>query len=299
MLLVPLHPAALRTCAALALLAAVVQETSAQQAGSQPYVIAGSQVRRFASRAVGDTFEVTVATPPSYGQSAERYPVVITLDADLAFGAVAQIARLMQYGHEVPEFVLVGIGYGDFNTALVKRYRDFTPTVDSARTACASEGACGGATRFLEFIESELLPSLAARYRVDRADMTLIGNSLGALFGSYVLLRKPTLFRRYVLGSPGLGWDRNWAVRALRDWAPAADLDARVFIGVGGAEGTSVSADSEFVSELRRKSGPGLSATFHVFEGEQHDSAQPMVVSRGLRVLFATSPPGGSRPQRR
>lgn len=297
MMLVSLRPPRSSACAALLLLLVVPWQASAQRAEASPYALAGSAVHRLESRVVGDTFEVSIAVPLGYEGSDRRYPVVIALDADLAFAATAQIARLMQFRQELPEFVLVGIGYGTLDVALEKRLRDFTPTVDETKAVCGREAACGGAERFLGFIESELLPLVAERYRVDSADLTLVGNSLGGLFGCYVLARKPHLFRRYLLGSPTVSWDRGWAIEAIRQSGAEPDLDARVFIGVGGAEGDGVVGARALADRLRTAGPPGISVWFHVFDEERHMSAQPMAVSRGLRVLFGTAPAGAPRPR--
>jgi hypothetical protein len=246
---------------------------------------------------VGDAFEVNVALPLGYAQTNREYPLVIGLDADLAFGAATQTTRLMQLRQELPDFLLVGIGYGDLDTALEKRRRDFTPTIEEGTGACSSTTGCGGAERFAEFIESELLPFLAERYRVDLGDRTLVGNSLGGLFGCYVLLRRPQLFGRYVLGSPTVSWDDGWAIRTLRGMGLAAGLDARVYIGVGGEEGAGVTASRTFADTLR-KIDPALSVTFEVFEGESHMSVQLFAVSRGLREVFRGAPDEELRPRR-
>ena len=285
------------TATVLTFLLAPCRQATAQQAGTRSYTLAASEVHRLASGAVGDTFEISVALPLDYAQSDRRYPLVIALDADLAFAAVAQIARLMQFRDELPQFVLVGIGYGDLPTALRKRRRDLTPAVDRDNEACAEPGACGGAERFAGFIETELLPFLRRRYRVDASDLTLVGNSLGGLFGCYLLLERPRLFGRYLLGSPTVSWAGGWALAAVSPSAVPRDLSARVYVGVGGDEGEDVLAARTFVERLQGLDRERLSLTFQVFAGERHMSVQPMAVTRGLRVLFGTAPAGVPQPR--
>lgn len=281
---------------AIALLSVLPVARPASSQEIRPYTLAGTEVHRIASNVVGDTFEVSVALPLGYDQADRRYPVVIALDADLTFAAVAQISRLMQFREEVPEFLVVGIGYGDMQTALEKRFRDFTPTVDETNAACAVAGACGGAEQFAGFIASELLPFVAGRFRADLDDLTLVGNSLGGLFGGYLLLRRPDLFNRYLLGSPALAWDGSWMLDAIARMEMARDRTARVYVGVGGDEGMGVGHARTFVDRLQSLRLESLSASFQVFEHEGHMSAQPMVVTRGLRVLFGTAPGGVLQP---
>lgn len=291
-------PRPIRTTLAAALipaLAAGAKRADAQTTEAPPYALAFSSVHRLGSPAVGDTFEVSISLPFGYEESGRRYPVVITLDADFAFAATAQISRLMQFRQELPEFVLVGVGYGDFGVALAKRARDLTPTVDEDNARCTSPTACGGAAAFADFIDSELVPFVAERYRIDRMDRTLVGNSLGGLFGCWVLLERPGLFGRYVLGSPTVSWDHDWAITAARDLT-ADGAAGPVFVGVGGEEGAGVEGVRAFVDTMRQS---GATLDFRVFEGERHMSAQPAIVFRGLRVVFGMAEPGGASPRSR
>jgi hypothetical protein len=51
------------------------------------------------------------------------------LDGDVAFGMAASIARYLQIGDNIPELIIVGIGYGALDeSAGEKRRRDYRPT---------------------------------------------------------------------------------------------------------------------------------------------------------------------------
>jgi len=268
-----------------------------QEAESPPYILPRSAVHTLPSEIVGDTFVVSFATPLGYMPGDGPLPVVVMTDADLAFAATAQIARLMQLRAEIPDFLLVGVGYGDLQTALVKRRRDLTPTSPSDRADCQRAPGCGGAERFLGFIQDELLPFIAARYEVS-GDHTFVGNSLGGLFGAFSLINGPTTFRRYVLGSPSVSWDDRRLIRRAGTWRPALETGpSALFVGVGGEEG-SVDDVRAFVRAVVRAvedSGPGSPfVALSVFDGERHMSAQPMVVARGLRIVFEADPPRGA-----
>ena len=91
-----------------------------------------TEVRSLSSAKVDQEFRIFVALPASYRTSAESYPVLYVTDADGIFGLVTETVRFLQMGREVPEMVIVGIGYPvkDFQEVLGYRTRDLTPTED-------------------------------------------------------------------------------------------------------------------------------------------------------------------------
>ena len=44
-----------------------------------------------------------------------------------------------------------------------------------------------------------------------------------------------------------------------------------------------------FVETLAARGYPNLDLTYYLFPGETHESVAPMVISRGLRVVFGES----------
>ncbi|HSM03389.1 MAG TPA: alpha/beta hydrolase-fold protein [Longimicrobiales bacterium] len=284
-------PAASRLLfAVLVALGARTVEASAQVDGPGGYSIEGTMLYTVFSTEVGDTFQVAVAPPLVPHDRDARLPLVLMADADLAFGATAQIVRLMQIRGELPLFLLVGVGYGSMEEARVTRARDLTPSHDSTSTICQQAGGCGGAERFLTFIEEDLLPFLGARFRL-ADDRTFYGASLGGLFGVYALLRDQGTFRRWVLGSPAVAF-ADFAVYDVRpkegmSAGPAADA---VFVGVGGEEGAFVGHARGLVDILEARD-LARNVILDVFEGEHHMSVQPMVLARGMRTVFEAVPP--------
>src|ERR1700757_2606538 len=89
--------------------------------------------------AKGTRYRIQVAKPapinpdlPLMVRGAKPIPIYV-LDADLNFGAVTNMSRLMQFGGELPPTVIVGIAYEDEATAERLDYRrgDLTPTKHS------------------------------------------------------------------------------------------------------------------------------------------------------------------------
>lgn len=282
-----------------------------------------SEVHTLASTHVpGQRYRILVALPTSYATNPSvRYPVLYTLDADLLFGTVTEFTRALPIGQELPETIVVGVGYEveSFVETIGLRARDFTPTEDPDwvermwRQAAALPGmpppeGTGGAPAFLSFLTEELVPFVDGRYRTIPGDRGLFGASLGGLFAVYTLFHQPEAFRRYVVGSPALWWDREVAFdHAERFLAERSELGARLFLGVGELEEGGTRADAlrmvTNVERLAESLGAAELAGFHleweVFPHETHLSVTPVLVSRGVRSVYPVTAggPGSGNPE--
>jgi len=173
----------------------------------------------------------------------------------------------------------------------------------------------GGAPKFLAFIRDVLQTWVRERYDVDPGDNAYFGNSLGGLFGAYVLLNEPATFQRYELGSPSF-WYHNGVIFEQEETYAAThdDLAAKVFMSVGAYENPegnqrlrawhpddeeaeaeaatetnphNMVADLQrMVGQLRGRSYPSLTIDSEVLPGEFHLTALPLNLSRSLRYLF-------------
>ncbi len=85
--------------------------------------------------------------------------------------------------------------------ANIDRNRDFTPEVIEGLPS-------GGADRFLDFIESELMPFVDENFRT-APHRTLIGHSLGGSLVVYALVERPDLFQAAIAISPAISNDER------------------------------------------------------------------------------------------
>jgi predicted alpha/beta superfamily hydrolase len=201
------------------------------------------------STALGEDRVLNIALPQGYHpDSAARYPVIVVLDggADEDFihvtGAV-QFAAFPWVGWVKPSIV-VGI-------ANVDRKRDLTSPTRNARDK-AELPTSGGSAAFMRFIAKEVLPFVDANYRTTR-ERTLIGQSLGGLFATEVLLREPYLFQHYIIVSPSLWWDDGATLDIPADALSAPDIGvASVHITVG-KEGKAMVGPARKLAALARK----------------------------------------------
>ncbi|MEE4213049.1 MAG: alpha/beta hydrolase-fold protein [Parvularcula sp.] len=150
---------------------------------------------RLESQAVGRAYHIYVRLPEGYEEDdSRRYPVIYLLDGDSTFPMLAPLHLFMHYDDQVPEAILVGIGYGSFEPSINKRDVDFRIVMD--------DGSAGGAARFLSMLEDELLPRIDRQWRTDPERRVIVGQSRG---GSAVLQAawlKPGLFWGHVASNP-------------------------------------------------------------------------------------------------
>lgn len=276
--------------------------------GPVPATIPASEVHVIESAIVGDRFRLSIALPSSYERSDESYPVVYALDANSWFGTYADVARVGAAVGELPETIVVGIGYPAASSGVVRalRARDFTPARRSEQDARIREFApelsetvvSGGAEAFLRCLREEVVPFVEGRYRAAPSRSVLFGHSFGGLFALHVLLEAPEAFSGYVIGSPSIWYDDRLELTREGDYAAAhRDLRARVFLAVGGLEergddpkvleAAMVSNVVELARRLEARGYPGLELESLVFDGETHNGVVPPTFSRGLRYVFA------------
>jgi uncharacterized protein len=264
-----------------------------------PYVLPNTQVRALHSEETGADYQLFIATPPDYRTSGKTYPVVFMLDADYSFALTRNIVQHFVERHKLPEMILVAIAYPgaaeDMDVYKSNRTRDYTPSLATANPGVTEEAqASGGAVRFRNFIANEAIPFMATSFPIS-ADRTFIGHSYGGLFGTYVLLTEPELFKRYVIVSPSLWYDDRMIFRVEQQTASRRrerPIERHAFFAIGAAE-TRAEAGAPMVDELKQfyrklktRRENGLTIDMRVYPEDTHSSVFPGAVSRGLLAVF-------------
>jgi predicted alpha/beta superfamily hydrolase len=175
--------------------------SSIAQTSSKPFVL--GLIDELPSAILHEKRTLNIYLPEGYNQQdTTKYPVVYLLDgsADEDFIHVAGLFQFNNFSwiDRVPKSIVVGI-------ANVDRKRDFTfsTSIDAEKKRYPT---AGGSEKFMAFIEKELQPYIENRYNGNGSN-TFIGQSLGGLFATEVLLKKPHLFNRYIIISPSLWWN--------------------------------------------------------------------------------------------
>ncbi len=262
-------------------------------AGYSPYSILGTETRRIRSNFVDQEYEISISLPVHSGRvPAKGCPVIYLLDANFFFGIVSEMTRIMAVCHEIPETLLVGIGYpwaepvGDaYDLVSGLRCRDLTPVVnkraeqevlDSSPTLKHCES--GGAGNFLKFIEMELVPAVENQFPVGASKRTLMGHSWGGTFCLYSLFQTD-LFHQYLVCDPDSGFGDNALSRFAADYARIRDhLPTRLIFANTGQD-----ALLEF---LRQEDHPSLEIVHRITTGMRHCEGAAVHFQSALAALF-------------
>jgi predicted alpha/beta superfamily hydrolase len=174
-----------------------------QTTGSTPFVL--GVIEQIESAVLGEKRTLNIYLPEGYKQEDSiKYPVIYLLDgsADEDFIHIVGLVQFnsFEWINQVPKSIVVGI-------ATVDRRRDFTfPTsIEADKKKYPTTGHSG---QFISFIEKELQPFIEKKYHCNNSK-TIIGQSLGGLLATEVLLKKPALFNIYIIVSPSLWWDNG------------------------------------------------------------------------------------------
>jgi predicted alpha/beta superfamily hydrolase len=323
------------------------------QAGSPPWpaevATPASHRITFDSAINGESYTLFIRTPLT-PPPPQGFPVIYVLDGDFWFGAASDIA--LSIGDPARWPVVVAIGHGVFDDmAVVARYaqrrpgdesplgvrdmssannvlrfRDYTLPVSPAHRAPAWTGLTpdnvGGLDDFLEVVEREIKPKVAALVPVNADNQALFGHSIGGLAVLRALFTKPSAFRTFIAASPAIWWDGDAVLadeQAFGDKVEKGEAAPRVLMTVGANEPDSPNPPQSFIDTLPaeraaeltayvemagRWSGmvsgtrnlvgrlaalpgpPPYRATFVAFDGESHASTVPAALARGIQFAF-------------
>jgi predicted alpha/beta superfamily hydrolase len=192
------------------------------------YLINIGQKDSVQSVILAESREFYVDLPDSYVEGSDtKYPVVYILDGDVMLNALHTVHSFYNGGF-MPEMILVGISNAD------NRTRDLTTSELSERRGQAYDQENGGAEKFTNFIETELIPYIENKYPVT-SYRTLIGHSYGGLFTVNMLLKHTELFENYLAIDPSMDWDEQKLLQESKDILSQNSFAGKsLFVSLGG-----------------------------------------------------------------
>jgi len=228
------------------------------------------------SKIMGETRSIVVRLPASYRTTERRYPVLYLTDGDGHIGHTAATVEFLAREGRMPEAITVAVVNTD-------RQRDLTPTKAAGRP-----GEMGGADRFFDFFEKELIPAIEARYRTI-AYRAFSGHSLGGLFALHGAFTRTRLFDAWIAVSPSFEWDERYLFRRANEFFDKAGKGtaATVFVTVGDEGAATAKAYEDFKKLVTRRAPKGFDATFVHFVDEDHGSVVMPSHYAALRKVFA------------
>lgn len=261
---------------------------------SKPFEIPRSTVIPIVDPNNDRNYEIYVKTPRSYNNTKKVYPVIYLTDAMYTFQIVSGATRYPMTIKKMEEAIIVGISWDKNIHSTPSRTRDYTPTVRSNW-----KHVTGGAEDHAKFIRDMIFKEVETRYRADPTQRTYIGNSLGGLFGAYILFTHGDMFQNYILGSPSLWYD-NRVIFEIEEiyYAENKSLPANVFITIGNLESPKYQGASwehdmvkdtrNFYKQLNKRGYTGLNLKLLVIDEANHETAFPTTAIQGLYWLHRT-----------
>lgn len=258
---------------------------------TKPFVL--GVIEELQSKELGEKRIVNIYLPAGYDKNdTVKYPVIYLLDgsADEDFIHVAGLVQFYNFDwvNVVPKSIVVGI-------ANVDRKRDYTfPTTIQEQKEWVPQS--GHSDKFISFIEKELQPFIETKYKGNN-DKTIIGQSLGGLLASEILLKKPTLFNRYIIMSPSLWWDYG-SLLSLDSPVLAEGFTQQtdIYVGVGkegltpGAVPRVMEVDANLLADkLKATKSKTVTVSFDYLPLENHASIMHQALMNAFKLLYAAS----------
>jgi predicted alpha/beta superfamily hydrolase len=259
---------------ALGLVAATLLTSGAVAQEVPVESIVVGELHELKSNTLGEERHVSIWLPPGYDDGDETFPVLYMTDAEWnylqAVGLVDYLARWAR----IPEMIVVAV----HNT---QRGRDLTPSADPNFIGT------GGAERFLEFFERELIPWIDERYRT--ADHRLLwGHSFGGVFAFYALTQKPEVFDIYISAGASLWLSNQWILQRMQDLvAREPDLEAFLYFTAGEGDGGPTEPSNRQMADWLKDNAPaGLEWHYVKTARENHFTNVPITLQHGLQTAY-------------
>lgn len=258
---------------------------------SKPFVL--GVVDEIWSKELSEKRVLNIYLPEGYdANDTITYPVVYLLDGSVDEDFI-HVVGLYQFNsfpwvNRVPKSIIVGIANTD-------RQRDFTyaTTIPEDKKKFPTMGGSG---KFIRFIEKELQPYIQQQYRTNGM-RTIIGESLGGLLATEILLKKPQLFDKYIIISPSLWWDDgSLLLYSLYNMKNGVLRNTNVYIGVG-KEGLGLSkkphvmeVDANLLADKLKNAGiKNLTVYFDYLPEENHTTIAHQALMNALKLLNPTT----------
>ncbi len=260
------------------------------QTKAKPFVL--GEIRELDSKILKEKRTLNIYLPEGYDvKDSTQYPVIYLLDgsADEDFIHIAGLVQFnnFEWVNRLAKSIVVGI-------ATVDRRRDFsTPTLIEADKK--NYPTSGHSAAFINFIEAELQPYINNLYKTNQSK-TIIGQSMGGLLATEILLKKPALFNKYIIVSPSLWWNNGSLLNEAADNLKDSSLPkTEIYLAVG-KEGLTPTAlprvmevDANLLAEkIKDLKNISLKLWFDYLPEEDHGTILHQAVMNAFKY-FSTS----------
>lgn len=230
------------------------------------------------SNILSEQRELLIQLPNSYKlNKSQTYPVLYLLDGTRNFNHAVGTLDLLNQSDMAQEMIIVAIKNTD-------RTRDFTPTYNESYNRW---GISGGADKFLDFMEKELIPYVNKTHRTNGLKI-LSGHSFGGLLSVYAFQSRPKLFQAHFAFSPSLWWHDEVLFDTAKEMlSKTKDLNNYLYINMGTEGGMMLSAFEKYQQLLAEHAPKGLRYKTELVDDENHNTTAMVGHNPAYRDLFA------------
>lgn len=228
---------------------------------------------------------IIISLPLGYENSNANYPVLYLLDGLGNIKHQIGTVELLTDSGVIPPMIIVGIESLD-------RSRDLTPS-NAGQDVYGGVGKAGipqsgGAPKFLQFLEEELIPYVESNFRTHSFRL-LEGHSFGGLFCTYVLMEKPDIFDAFIIQAPALWWNKEeMKEKAKTFFKSNPNLDKAIYFGIGGGDGWGMQQElKRYVEVIEGNTPENLRWKHEEVGDEDHDTSRLLLNYYGLKFVFS------------
>jgi uncharacterized protein len=229
---------------------------------------------------------IWVRMPAAAKGNKERYAVLYMTDGGTNVNEIGSTIDFLADTNFMPPLIVVGITNTD-------RVRDLTPSHGGVKH---SDGTVepfptsGGADKFLDFIQTELVPEIDKRYATYPYRI-LVGHSLGGLFAIHAMMARHDLFSAYIASSPSLWWDDFRTLHQAQEFlARQKEFKKTLFFSLGNESGNMDEGFAQMQKTVSAGLPKGFVAASAHYREEKHSSTELLSHYAGLRMIFAGWP---------
>ncbi|MCG7541236.1 alpha/beta hydrolase-fold protein [Pseudoalteromonas sp. OF7H-1] len=232
------------------------------------------------SQVLNEDRKVFIRLPKGYDK-AHSYPLIIRTDGNFNLARWDEVLSSLAEQGRVEDAILVSIPNQFWtetrNRDLVPPYARQDVAIEARPESDNDPAIFGRADRFLQFVESELLPYLEANYSIND-NRVLSGFSAGGSFVLYTMVTKPALFDGYFAFSPAAWYDDSVVVKEFaKSLANIQGKPKYIYLSIGGAENDIITGSFHGLLDALEQHAPANVRWGHsISEGAGH-SQNPAV----------------------
>lgn len=226
------------------------------------------------SKVLNEQRKIFVRLPRSYDQ-AKSYPLIIKTDGNFNLKRWHNSVADLQESSPLHNAIIVAIPNQFWqdtrNRDLVPPYARRDVQVPARPQSENSKEIFGKADLFLQFIDSELLPFIEQKYRVNEQRI-LSGYSAGGSFVLYTIATKPTLFDGYFAFSPAAWYDDSVVVKEFsKTLKTLANEPLFFYLSIGGEENSIITGSFRgLLSAIDKYAPDKFEHKYHFVQGADH-----------------------------